>query len=255
MKNFQTTAVVALMTAAIGLSAIAPSYAQDAAAPTAAAGQQMPAAGRDPMGHMGNHDGQGQGRQGLAAQHRGGARGMAGLMGFERGSEAVEIALVRLSHAIDMTAEQQALFDTLKTDALAAADTFATTVEGLRPTPPAQGQTAQRPDITKGLETRIALETAHVEALKAVQPSLTAFFNSLTEEQTAELMPAPGQRGNMQDHNGSMGQRGQHDRRDHDDQRQNGHRQGGDHDGQGEGPMGGMNGQVGADPIVPPAQG
>lgn len=242
MKNLHATAAIAVLTAALGLSSIAPSFAQDAAAPSAPAGQQMPVPGKGPMAHRGQHDGQGPGRP-ADHQRQAGPRGMAGLMGLERGSEAVEIALVRLSHAIDMTAEQQTLFDTLKTDALAAADKFETTLKGLRPTPPAQGQQAERPDIAKGLETRIALETAHVEALKAVQPSLTAFFASLTDAQKAELMPAHARNGNMGDHNGRWGERGQ----DQDDQRQNGHHQGGQRDGQGR-----MNGQTGTTPLVAP---
>ena len=43
------------------------------------------------------------------------------------------------------------------------------------------------------LSNRIAVATAQLDALKAVQPSATAFFDSLTPEQQAQLMP---QRGN-----------------------------------------------------------
>ena len=112
-------------------------------------------------------------------------------LNFGRGAEAIEIALVRLSHRIDMTAEQQALFDTLKTSALSAAADFAAATEGLRPTPPVEGEaaTATAPDIAQRLENRIAIETAHLAALEAVQPAATAFFDSLTDEQKAQLMP------------------------------------------------------------------
>lgn len=171
MKTIATTAIVALMTAAIGLTAIAPTYAQEA---TPAPAQEQ---GKGPGLHF-RHNNQGP-RQG----------GFGDLLGFERGAEAVEIALVRLSHAIELTAEQQILFDTLKTDALAAAETFSTAVEGLRPAAPAEGQTAELPDISERFENRIAIETAHLAALEAVQPSLTAFFDSLTDEQKAELAP------------------------------------------------------------------
>jgi hypothetical protein len=215
MTSLKTSAIVALMTAAVGLSAIAPSYAQDATppAPLAAAEQAAPGWGHGPMSGMRQHDGE-----------RGGDRGMAGFIGFDGGAEAVEIALVRLSHAVDMTAEQQALFDTLKTDALAAADTFSSAIEALRP---ADGTRPQAFDIATGLDTRIAIQTAQLEALKTVQPSLTAFFASLTDAQKAELAPEPrgrGEQGRMGEHGG----RGEHGHGDHRGQR----------DGRGTGPMG-----------------
>lgn len=190
MKTITKTAIVALMTAAIGFTAIAPSFAQDASpAPT----QEQAFRQGGPGLHL-RHDDNGPGRGGF-------------LDFFGRGdsTEAVEIALVRLSHAIDMTAEQKALFETLKTDALAAAETFSTAVEGLRPTPPAEGQTAERPELSEMLTNRIAFETAHLAALEAVQPALTAFFDSLTDEQKADLMPQ------RPDRNGGPGQhQGQH---------------------------------------------
>ena len=217
MKTFKTSAIVALMTATVGLAAIVPSYAQQANPPAAPAAEQAPGPG--PMPGFRRHDGERQfgSRQG----------GMAGFIGFERGAEAVEIALVRLSHAIDMTPEQQALFDTLKTDALAAADAFSTRIEGLRPAAPAAGERPAAIDIAKGIETRIAIETAHLDALKAVQPSLTAFFDSLSDDQKAELTPEHGPRGNMQGRMGKMG---------HGDQHQ------GQGQRQGHGPMGGKPG-------------
>lgn len=187
MKTITTTAIVALMMATIGLSAIAPSYAQNVPATTE---QQA----REP-GHGANFRQHNQGpRQG----------GFGGFLGFERGVEGVEIALVRLSHAIEMTAEQQALFETLKTDAIAAATTFSDAVTDLRPAAPAEGTTAERPDMSERLETRIAIETAHLTALEAIQPAATAFFDSLTDAQKAELMPEHGERGGMR-HMGSKG--------------------------------------------------
>ena len=179
MKTFTKTAIVALMTATLGLSAIAPSYAQDAA-PTQA--QQQPGPG---FGFR--HDNHGGPRQFIGGD----------LLGFDRGVEAVEIALVRLSHAIELTAEQQALFDSLRTEALAAAETFSTAVEGLRPTAPAEGQAVEVPDFSERLENRIAIETARLAALEAVQPAATAFFDSLTDEQKAELTPQRPDRGFM----------------------------------------------------------
>ena len=176
MKTITTTAIAALMTATIGLSAIAPATAQDAA-PAQAQTQDGPRL------HLRHHN-------------QGGPHHMVrmggGLLSFARGAEAVEVALVRLSHRIELTAEQQPLFDTLKADALAAAETFEAATDGLRLAP-----SAERPEFSEMLENRIALETAHLAALEAIQPAATAFFDSLTEKQQAQLTPQRPERDGM----------------------------------------------------------
>jgi hypothetical protein len=183
MKTISTTAIVALMTASLGLAAVAPAAAQQTPTPPAA---EQPAAPAD----LAPPDDAAPALRG----HRGGG-GFGDILGFGRGAEGIEIALVRLSYAIDLTTEQQALFDTLRTDALAAAEAFETAVEDLRPDTAATAETATAPDLTERLENRIALQSAQLAALEAVQPSLTAFYDSLTDEQKAELMPAAGERG------------------------------------------------------------
>jgi hypothetical protein len=174
MKTITTTAIVALMTATIGLSAIAPTFAQDAA-PTQVHAENGP-------GFHLRRDNQGPGPMG-------GQRG-GDFLNFARGGEAIEIALVRLSHRIELTAEQQALFDTFKTTALSAAAEFASTTEG-------ETAVATAPDMSERLENRIAIEKAHLAALEAVQPAATAFFDSLTDEQKAQLTPERPEHGGM----------------------------------------------------------
>lgn len=169
MKTITTTAIVALMTASLGLGAVAPAFAQDA--PAAQAEPAQPA------------------KPGFRGPQRG---GFGNILGFERGSEAVEIALVRLAHRLDLTEAQQGLLDTLKSDALAAAETFGTATQALRP---AAGETGQRPDFSASLENRIALEKARLAALESVQPAFTAFFDSLTDEQKTALAPQRPERG------------------------------------------------------------
>lgn len=170
MKTITTTAIVALMTASVVLTAVAPTYAQSSAAPST----QADAKPGQPFSYRGNH---------------GGRFGGGDMLNFARGAEGVEIALVRLSHAIEMTADQQKLFDTFKTDALAAATSFATATEALRPAAPAAGETPALPDMSARLKDSIALQQARLAALEAVQPSATAFFDSLTDEQKTQLMP------------------------------------------------------------------
>ncbi|UXN75370.1 Spy/CpxP family protein refolding chaperone [Devosia sp. A8/3-2] len=108
-----------------------------------------------------------------------------GFLNFERGAEAAEIGLVRLSHRVELTAEQQPLFDAMKTAVLAAADDFATATRAARPT-----ADAARPDIAARLDARIAITSANLAALEAIKPSVTAFFASLTPEQQAALTPS-----------------------------------------------------------------
>ena len=166
MKPVSSKAIAALLTATLGLSAIAPAMAQQApTAPTAQPDQAGFRPGQHGPRHAGGND----------------------LLNFDRGAEAVEVALVRLGHRLDLTEAQRALLDTLKTDALAAAETLEAAASALRPA--AEGETPASPSLSERLETRIALDTARLDALKSVQPALTAFFDSLTEEQKAGLMP------------------------------------------------------------------
>lgn len=179
MKTITTTAIVALMSATIGLSTLPPTFAQDAA-PTQVEAQRGP-------GFNMRHHHQGPGK-------RDGMRGGADLLSFERGGEAIEIALVRLSHRITLTAEQQPLFDTFKAAALSAAADFATATADLRPAAPAEGVATPAPTLSKRLENGIALQSARLAALEAVQPAAAAFFDSLTDAQNAQLTPQRPQR-------------------------------------------------------------
>lgn len=177
MKTISTKAILALMTATLGLSAVAPVLAQQGApsAPSAQAEQVQ------------------QGDKGFRPGHNGPRRGGGSdLLNFERGAEAVEIALVRLGHRLDLTDAQKTLLETLKADALTAANTLKAAAETVRPTPTAEGE-ATATTLADRLETRIAIDTARLDALKSVQPALTAFFDSLTDEQKAELVPERGE--------------------------------------------------------------
>lgn len=176
MKTISAKAVVTVLAVTAGLAAAAPAFAQ--AAPAAPAQTQLQP-GKDHGNFRPDH--QGQNRPGRP-DHRGGG---SDLLDLGRGQEAVEISLVRLSHRIELTAEQQPKFDALKTAALKAAADVETTAKGLRPT---EAPTAP-PSLVERLNNRITMGTAQVDALKAVQPTLTAFFDSLTDAQKALLTP------------------------------------------------------------------
>ncbi len=178
MNSISTKAIVAVMATAIGLGAIAPVMAQSAPpAPETAVTQDA------------NGPAHGVRSQGDGPRQRG---GFGGFFDFGRGGEGIEVALVQLSHRIELSADQQTLLEALKTSALAAADDFAAATEGLRP---AEGEKPAMPSVATMLENRIAIETAHVAALEAVQPAVVAFFDSLTDAQKAELAPQTGEHG------------------------------------------------------------
>ncbi|HEV7345865.1 MAG TPA: Spy/CpxP family protein refolding chaperone [Devosia sp.] len=169
MKTITTTALAVLMTAGLCLAATAPAAAQDAAPAQAQAQDGFDHRNHGPrqMGRMGGGD----------------------LLRFARGAEGIEVALVRLSHRIELTPEQQPLFDAFKAVALSAAADFASATEGLRPAVQDEGETAAMPGFSERLANRIAIDTARLAALEAVQPAATAFFDSLTAEQQAQLNP------------------------------------------------------------------
>lgn len=180
MNSISTKAIVAVLAAAIGLGAVAPAMAQSAPqAPETAVTQDA----TGPADHAFRPQNDGPRSRG----------GFGGFFDFGRGGEGIEVALVQLSHRLELTDAQKTLLDTLKTSALAAAEDFATATEGLRPTPPAEGEKPAMPNISERLENRIAVEKAQLAALEAVQPAATAFFDSLTDEQNAQLMPQRGE--------------------------------------------------------------
>lgn len=163
MKIFTSSAAILALTAALGVASMAPSYAQSA--PTA----------------------QGQFRHGADHHQQAGRGGPAmrgDLLDFRRGAEGIEIALVRLSHRITLSAEQQPLFDSFKTAAIAAAKDFTTARAELRP-----DATTTAPSLSERLDNQITLQQARLKTLEAVQPSAKAFFDSLTPEQLTQLSP------------------------------------------------------------------
>jgi len=179
MKTISRTAIVALLTASVGLTAIAPVWAQETTSPAQIEAQPAIDNPAEP------------GQRGFRPFNHGPRRNgdFGNVLNVERGAENVEVALVRLGYRLDLTSEQQALLDALKTSAIAAARDFAGAAENLRPTPPSAGETPAMPDISTRLENRIALEKARLAALEAVQPAAEAFFDSLTEAQQAQLAP------------------------------------------------------------------
>jgi hypothetical protein len=189
MKTLTTTALVALVAGSIGFAALTPAaFAQQAPNPGQPGGQQM-------QGHMQmpGHFGQGMGRM-RNARGPGGEGGLLALVCSDRGAERAEIGFVRLSHRLELSAEQQALFDDLKAAALTAQTQFADQCE--KPAEPATADAEPAvPNPVERLTTRIANDTLRLDLMEGLLPRLEAFYDSLTDEQKASLQPQRGRDG------------------------------------------------------------
>ena len=119
--------------------------------------------------------------------------GILGLACSDKGAEALEIAFVRWSHALDLTDEQQPLFDALRTKALTTQTSFADECQAALPDRTADA----KPDLLESLKARLAVEQAKLTAMNDILPDFEAFYASLTDAQKADLMPrhnGPGDR-------------------------------------------------------------
>lgn len=114
-----------------------------------------------------------------------GGPGILGLVCSPDGAEGLEVAFVRLSHRLDLTDEQKALFDTFKANALTTQTSFADDCEAALP-----DRTADtRPDLLERLKSGLAVQEARLTAMNAILPDFEAFYGSLTDAQKADLMP------------------------------------------------------------------
>lgn len=163
MKTSSKTAIAALVAASLGLAGLA--------LPALAQGGMGAFYSQHPM--FGSH-----------GPMMGGMRGeFMGPVCAEDGARHLEHAFLRMAHRIDMTAAQETLFEALRAGALTAQTGFADDCEAARP-----GRTAEgRADVVDRFKAEIAIESARIEALRAILPDLEAFFASLTDAQKAEL--------------------------------------------------------------------
>ena len=185
-------AIAALVAATLGLGAAAPALAQDAATTPVRQWQNNGPQGTMPDRNMGpGRYGRGSepGRYGRGmAPGRGmgmGPGGMLMLACSERGAEKLEIALVRMSHRLDLSADQQKLFDTFRTNALTAETKFSDTCKAERTT----ATNGAQPDLLDRLKAGLALDQARLTALNGVLPDFETLYNSLTDTQKAALVP------------------------------------------------------------------
>lgn len=178
-------ALAALVVTTMGLGAIAPAMAQDA---TPAGTTEVRF-----MRHM--HDMQPMGGM------RGPQHGLLGLVCSTEGSSVLETMLDDTAARLKLTADQQKLFDTFRTNALTAQTSFADSCATTRDDRNADTSI----DMVDRMKSHLAVETARVTALNALLPDFEALFNSLTDAQKADLFPHDGFRMHMRmDNRGGM---------------------------------------------------
>jgi hypothetical protein len=169
-----SVALAALVATSMSLVAL-PALAQDTTSPSVTAAK----ADRQVHRMVNRNAGPGRG-------------GVLNLVCSDAGAEALEIAFVRLSHRLELTAEQQPLFDALKARALTTQTSFADQCQTALPDSTGDAT----PDLLEILKARLAIEDARLTAMNALLPDFEAFYGSLDDAQKAGLMPRPDRRGN-----------------------------------------------------------
>jgi len=164
-------AVAAFVAGAIGLGAVLPVLAQDTPAPTPVAAKSD--RGPGPMGKM---DDRGPGRGGLL---------MLGCA--QDAAERLDVTFVRIQHRLDLTADQQKLFDTFRTKALTSQTSFADACKTAMP-----AVNDAKPDLLAQIKSGMSIDQARLTAMTAVLPDFEAFYASLTDAQKAKLLPHQG---------------------------------------------------------------
>jgi hypothetical protein len=127
-------------------------------------------------------------RDGVMHEERGMMRGggMLALVCSDNGADRLEHMLLSVAQRTDLTAEQQPLYDTLKSTALAAQADFAAACTAARP---ADGTDVSSVDLADRLKARLEIDKARVAAMEGVVPAFEAFYDSLTDAQKQALAP------------------------------------------------------------------
>ena len=109
-----------------------------------------------------------------------------------RAADRLERRLDRMANRLQLTGDQEKLFEDFRTSALTAQTDFADQCATIRP-----GQAAnktERPDLIQRLEQRLKFDEARLAAMSDLLPQFRSFYESLTDTQKREFAP----RGHMQ---------------------------------------------------------
>jgi len=127
---------------------------------------------------------------------------MLALACSDKGPAALDKMFDRTDKRLDLSTDQQKLFEAFKAKALTAETDFSDACQAARPDRSAE----KRPDLLTRMKAGLAIDQARLTAMNSVLPEFEAFYNSLTDQQKHDLLPrhggmGPGGRGGM-DRNG-----------------------------------------------------
>ena len=122
----------------------------------------------------------------------------------DKAAERMENGLTRMGERLDLTASQTAAFDTFKTSSISAQESFAEICVSNKP---ADAEAAKDLDLVDRLNNRQAMMSAQLNAMTDVMPDFEAFFDTLTDEQKAQMRP---DRSKGQHRHGPCGNNGGH---------------------------------------------
>ena len=161
--------VLAALVAALGLTAMSPAFA---------AGPDRP---RDDSRTL-------EFRRDAA----GGAFRFAEFSCGDRAADRLERRLDRMAGKLELTKDQEKLFEDFRTSALTAQTDFADQCDTIRPDHVASAdgaKTSQRPDLIQQLEQRLKFDEARLAAMSELLPHFKIFYASLTDQQKREFAP------------------------------------------------------------------
>jgi hypothetical protein len=131
------------------------------------------------MGPMGGRGMRGPGMRGA---------GLLALACSDKGAGALDKMFDRTDKRLELSADQQKLFDAFKTKALTAETTFADACQAAKPDRSAE----QKPDLLTRMKSGLAVDQARLTAMNDVLPEFEALYNSLSDQQKAQLQPRHG---------------------------------------------------------------
>ncbi len=182
--------LLAALVASLGLAALSPAFA---------AGDQQ----RQPQNQRHDQRPGAEQREGRMLEFRrsgGGAFQLAEVTCSPRAAERLATRLDRMSTRLGLTDEQQQPFEDFRTAVLTAQTSFADECASLRPDRAASATIVDR------LEQRQKFDEARLAVRAELLPPLRAFYESLTDDQKAQMTP-------RRQHQG-MSRPGQHGRQD-----------------------------------------
>lgn len=159
--------VLAALVAALGLTAMSPAFASD---------QHRSRPGSDNRTLEFRRDASG------------GAFRFVDFSCSTKAPDRMEHRLDRMAGRLNLSQDQQKLFDDFRTSALTAQTSFADQCATIRPAPTADSK-QQRPDLVQRLEQRLKLDEARLTAMTDLLPQFKTFYASLNDQQKQAFTP------------------------------------------------------------------